>query len=107
MTLPSVSKIETTARVGTERHPAVVIWFENNTALRYVWDAEQGEIVEQTYDEVVHNEVSVGGSREELAEYALESLAEYINSYQDDPDACQLNWPHIYDMLQVRYDERI
>lgn len=98
--LPDIKKIETTARVGEDRHPAVVVWFENDSALRYVWSEERDEIREQTYlDGVVHDEFGVGGSRDELAAYALESIAEYIGSYQDDPEACQKDWSHIYEML--------
>ena len=98
--LPGITKIETTARVGERRLPAVVVWFSNDSALRYVWDEERDEIREQTYlDGVVHEAFGVGGSREELAEYALEAVAEYINSYQNDPKACEMDWGHIYEML--------
>lgn len=100
--LPPITKIESIAFVGEERRPAVVIWFANDTALRYVWNDERGEIREQTYtDGVVHDEWGVGGEKDELAEYALESVAEYINSYQNDPDACKMDWVHVYEMLQL------
>lgn len=98
--LPAITKIETTARVGPEERPAVVIWFENDTALRYVW--VDGEIQEQTYvNGVVHDSFKLGGERDQLAEYALESISEYVQSYRDDPAACEMDWPHIHEMLQV------
>ena len=100
-TLPRVSKIESTARVGEQQEPAVVIWFEpGDRALRYRWSDGAGEILEETYhDGVVHDSFGVGGTRDELAEYALESLAEYVNVYRDEPGATANDWPHIYELL--------
>lgn len=99
--LPAISSVATTARVGESRSPAVVIWFgPGDRSLRYRWSEDRSEIREEIYkDGVVHEALGVGGSREELAEYALESLAEYINSYQADPTACQRDWPHVYELL--------
>jgi len=102
-TLPRVSKVESTARVTPDREPAVVLWFApGDRALRYHWSPDEGEILEETYyDGVVHDSWGVGGSRDELAEYALESLAEYINHYREYPDDCRQDWPGVYELLTV------
>lgn len=98
--LPAISSIDTRAFAGHGDDPAVEIWFANDTALRYVWDDSRDEIRKQTYvDGVVHDDYGVGGSREAVMEYALESVAEYVQNYRDDPDACQTDWPHVYEML--------
>lgn len=96
--LPDISQIETRTRVGSMDRPAVVIWFNNDTAIRYVYYDDKDEIVEQTYqDGVVHDSYEVGGSRDELAEYALETVSEYINTYRDDPDALRTDWPSVFE----------
>lgn len=96
--LPEITKIEYPTRVGLGGNPAVVIWFANDTALRYVWDGDQ--IQEQAYvDGVVQSSYGVGGTREELSEYGLMSVAEYESELQDDPEACKFDWGHIYEML--------
>jgi len=96
--LPAISSIDYPTRVGEENQPAVVIWFENDTALRYVWNGD--EIEEQTYaDGVVHTSFDVGGDREELSNYALTSVAEYESELRDDPEACEFDWGHVYEML--------
>jgi len=98
--LPAISKVEYPTHVSPEKNPAVVVWFENETALRYVWDKERGEIEEQTYvDGCVYSGHWVGGSREELEDYALMSVSEYINELREDPEACEYDWGHIYEML--------
>jgi len=98
--LPGIDNIEYPTRVSPEKNPAVVIWFENSTALRYVWDKEREEIEEQTYvDGCVHSGHWVGGTREELEDYALMSVSAYINELRDDPEACKFDWGHIYEML--------
>lgn len=105
--LPEIAKIEPTARVGEQRNPAAVIWFKNNTALRYVWDDDRDEIREQTYyDGVVHADLGVAGDRDDLTEYTLVSLAEYINVYKENPDACAEDWPHVYNLLTMQVDHR-
>ena len=102
-TLPRVSKIEPHARVGEREEPAVELWFEpGDRALRYRWSDGADEILEETYrDGVVHDSYGVGGARDELAEYALESLAEYVNVYRDEPGATANDWPHIYELLTL------
>lgn len=97
--LPEVTNIEVATRIGDNR-PAVTIWFGNSSALRYVWDDESDAIREQTYvDGCVHDDLAVGGNRDKVALYALYSLAEYINTYRDNPHAAESDWPHIYEML--------
>lgn len=99
--LPGVSKIETAARVGVDEDPAVVIWFANDAKLQYRWNGE--EIVEETAaaddPRTVVESFGVGGERDRLAEYALESLAEYLNEYREDIDACRRDWPHVFEAL--------
>lgn len=98
--LPRISKVEYPTRVGSEERRAAVIWFENDTALRYVWNEERGQIQEQTYlGGVVYSSHDVGGSEAEIADYALLSVSEYINELREDPEACRFDWGHIYDML--------
>lgn len=98
---PEVSKIETTARVGPDRDPAVVIWFANDAKLQYRWNGN--EIVEETaaaHDPgSVVESIAVGGDREELAEYALESLAEYLDVYREEPDVLRSDWPHVFESV--------
>jgi hypothetical protein len=100
-TLPRVSKIEPHARVGEHEEPAVELWFEpGDRALRYRWSDDVGEILEESYhDGVVHDSYAVGGERSDLAAFALESLAEYMNTYREQPDAAANDWPHIYELL--------
>lgn len=89
-----------TGRRGTPRGGRHLV--RERHRLHYVWNDEHGEIREQTYAEgVVHAEVGIGGSPVELAEYVLESLAGYINVYQDDPEACVRDWEHIYEMFRM------
>lgn len=98
--LPEITGVDYPTRVGEDKREAVIIWFGNGTALRYVWDDESEEIEEQTYvDGVVHTSYNVGGSRDELEEYALLSAAEYINELREDPETCELDWPDLYEML--------
>lgn len=98
--LPAISKIEYPTFVSPERNLAVAIWFDNETALRYVWDKEREEIEEQTYvNGCVHSAFWVGGTRDELEEYALVSISEYKNELRENPEVCEFDWGHIYEML--------
>ena len=109
---PEITKIDTTARVGEHHRTAVVIWFGGEGALRYVWhdvhSGIEGEIQEQTYlDGVVHDSYGVGidVDRRHLSSFALETVAEYINSYRDNPEAMEKDWPHVHELLTA-IDER-
>lgn len=103
--LPTITKIDYPTKVGAGQQ-AVVIWFANDTALRYVWDDERGEIHQQTYlGGVVHDSFSVGGNRDDLADYALHSVSEYKNEYRENPEACEADWTHIYEMLKMEKSE--
>lgn len=96
--LPEISKIEYPARVGERKRPAVIIWFQNDTALRYVWYDEKGSILEETvYKGIVHDSYDVGGDRDQLEEYALMTVAEYINEYRDNVDALRRDWPAVFE----------
>jgi len=98
--LPAITKIEYPTNVGPEKDDAVVIWFANDTALRYVWNERSGNIEEQTYvDGVVHSSFDVGHNRNQLEGYALLSVSEYKNDLRNDPEACAFDWGHIYEML--------
>lgn len=96
-----ISSIDTTARVGEDEDPAVEIWFgPGDRALRYRWSDDHDEIKEETYrDGVVHDSLGLGGSRDELVEYALESIAEYVGHYRDNPHDLRRDWPHVADLL--------
>lgn len=100
MTLPEIRKIDTTAR-SPDNEPQIVIWFEpGDRAVRYRWSEDWQQIMEETYlDGVVHDSFEVGGKRSQLAEFSLESVAEYIQSYRQNPEAAERDWPHIYELL--------
>lgn len=97
--LPPVTKI------GKDYPTSITIWFENDAQLRYRWDDEREEIVEETFlandPHSVYEELGVGGEQSELPEYALESLGEYINEYQNDPEACRKDWTPVYGALTL------
>lgn len=88
---------------GTDEGQAWEVRFENGALLRYVWNHEQDEIVESVNraDDPVstYKQFGVGGSEDELAEYALESIAEYTQSYRDYPKACRDDWPPVFEAL--------
>lgn len=95
--LPPVTKIEFPTRVGASEARAVVIWFANDTALRYVATPEG--IEEQTYrDGSVHQSVLVGRGDDELAEYALAALQMY-HELRDDPDQLRQDWSPVYGVI--------
>jgi len=97
--LPKVSSIDYPAHAGEEKNPAVIIWLEpGDRAIQYVWDDGAGEILEETYHGgCVHDSLGVGGSREDLEEYALQTVAEYMD-LREDPNALESDWPHVYDL---------
>jgi 2-oxoglutarate dehydrogenase complex dehydrogenase (E1) component-like enzyme len=41
--------------------------------------------------------LSLDASR--LQEAALETIAEYINTYQNDPNSMRNEWPHVFEAL--------
>lgn len=88
---------------GTDEGRAYEIRFPNGALLRYVWNGEKGEIVESVNraDDPIstYRQFGVGGSEEELAEYALESISEYTRVYRDDWEACRKDWPHVFEAL--------
>lgn len=74
-----INEIATMAHVGEERNRAIVIWFGDDRALRYVWDEEQGEVRKQKYVQgTVREDVGVGTCREEMLAYALETVADHV-----------------------------
>lgn len=97
--LPGIEKVEYPTCVGEEERPAAVIWFENGAALRHVWHDDKGQIEEQTYrDGSVHRRYDVGGSRDELAEFALTALQMFLD-FRDEPESCRQEWEAVYDVI--------
>lgn len=86
--------------VGERRLPAVVIWFGDHRAIRYVWDTDCGDIRRQTWaDGTVLDEETVGNCRAEMIGYALEFLAEYVAVYSDDEEALARDRPDVHELL--------
>jgi hypothetical protein len=71
--------------------------------LRYVWNTEHEAIYETVTaaedPHSIYKSFDVGGSEDELAEYALESISEYTRSYRDDIDACAMDWTPVFAAL--------
>ena len=103
ISLPSISKINTHERVGFNEDSAVVVYFENGAQLRYRADSDEGTVYEETIraddPDSVYESMDVGIEATDMREAALESIAEYINVYQNDVDACVDDWPHVYESL--------
>lgn len=76
------------------------IWFPNGARVRYVWDEIGEEIVEKTYlasdPDSAHNSWGVQGDEDELADYALETLQEFTQTWRDDPKACAVDMPDLF-----------
>jgi len=88
---------------GYEEGEAIEIWFENQSMLRYVWNDERGEIREETIAATdphsIHESFGVGGSEDELDEFALESIIEYTRNYRDDVEACRRDWSSVFEAI--------
>lgn len=104
--LPEITKIEPHKRVRGD--DAVDIWFANDARLRYrAREDDDGEttIVEQTYraddPDTVWEEFDLALDGDELHEVALETVAEYINEYRNDIDACRFDWAHVLEATTV------
>lgn len=98
-----VVKRESSKNTGSAEGLAYEIWFENEAMLRYVWNEERGEIREEVFaandPRTLHDGFDVGGSEDELAEYAMESIEQYTRNYQDDIDALERDWSPLYEAL--------
>lgn len=102
--LPSVTKVE----YPDHNRPdgvveAATIWFENDAALMYrLYD--DGTLREETYGaddpHSVLESFDVGGEDDNVAEFALESLAEYLQSYRA-PEDCRRDWPHVFEAITL------
>lgn len=105
--LPYIERVQrqSATNTGYEEGVAYEIWFENEAMLRYVWNKEDGQIHEQTIraddPHSIYEDFDVGGSEDEVAEYALESICEYTQSYRDDVSVCRTDWPHIYEAITL------
>lgn len=88
---------------GLNEGSAYEIRFPNGAMLRYVWNTEQEEIREQTVSAAdphsIYEDMGVGGSEDELAEFALESICEYTQNYRDNFEACRKDWTPIFEAL--------
>ena len=105
--LPAIDTVKrvSATNTGFEEGLAYEIWFENEAMLRYVWNEERDEIVEDTIaaddPHSIQQSFEVGGSEDELAEYALESIEEYTRNYRDDPEACRTDWSPVFEALTL------
>jgi len=100
-----VVKRESSKNTGFEEGESYEIWFDNQAMLRYVWNDERQEIVENTVaaddPHSIQQSFEVGGSEDELAEFALESIEEYTRNYRDDPKACRKDWSPIFEAITL------
>jgi len=105
--LPAIDTVKrvSATNTGYEEDIAYEIWFENESMLRYVWNEERGQIIEDTIaaddPHSIYKSFEVGGSEDELAEYTLESITEYTQTYRDDPKACRKDWTHVFEAITL------
>lgn len=103
--LPNIDVVKRVqpSNTGLEEGLAYEIWFENGAMLRYVWNDSYGEIMETTAraddPHSLYQQVGVAGSEDELEAYALESIAEYMQTYRDDIEACRSDWPDVFEAI--------
>ncbi len=103
--LPDIDVVKrvSATNTGFEEGKAWEIWFDNGAMLRYVWNDKLHEIVETTTraddPHSIYQEHEVGGSEDELEEYALESISEFTRNYRDDVDACRSDWPGVFEAI--------
>lgn len=105
--LPHITRVKrvSSKNTGSEEGLAYEIWFANDAMVRYVWNEEQGEIFEEAVraddPQSIHERYGVDGSEGELAEYAIETVDEYLASYREDPDVCRKDWPHVFEAITL------
>ena len=79
------------------------IRFANGAMLRYIWDNEREEIREETFQahdaDTVFESLGVGGTEDDVAGVALESIIEYTQTYRDDLTAARQDWSHIVEAI--------
>ena len=87
-------------------HAEGVAWeirFPNGAMVRYVWNRETEEIHEQSIrgddPHSIHTDHGVGGSEDEVAEYALTWLEQYTQECLDDLDTCRTDMPDQFEAL--------
>jgi len=103
--LPHIDQVKRISATNTvpEQGKAWEIWFENGAMLRYVWNTELEEIVEQVTraddPHSIWSDMAVNGSEDELEEYALESISEYTRSFRDDVESCRHEWSPVYEAI--------
>lgn len=97
--LPAISKID------ADWGQCITLWFENDAQLRYRWDDTREEIVEETFlandPHSVYDDVGVGGEQDDLSEFALAAIEQFINEFQDDPEACRMDWTSVYEAVTL------
>lgn len=95
--LPHISKID------ADWGECITLWFENDAQLRYRWDGEG--IVEETFlandPHSVYDSVGLGGEQDELSEFTLAAIEQYINTFRDDPEACRKDWTPVYEAITL------
>jgi len=82
---------------------AAAVWFENGAALMYrLYDDET--LREETYGaddpHSVLESVDVGREDDNVAEFALESVSEYLKTYRD-PGDCRDDWPAVFEAITL------
>lgn len=103
--LPDIDVVKRVSarNTGFEEGRAYEIWFANGAMLRYVWNEDRDQIAETTTraddPHSIWKQYPVGGTEDELAEYAIESIAEYTQNFRDDVEACRNDWDPIYEAI--------
>lgn len=101
--LPRISGIDTAARVGENEDRAVVIHFENGAKLQY--RATDETVLEESFSALnphgAPQSMDIGVFPEDLHEAALESVGEYLNSYEMDPEACRADWSNVFEAVTM------
>jgi len=110
--LSPVIHIEPDARVRADAEKAAISWtsgvvftFGNGAKLQY----RRSNIEETVYEDVfraddpkdVSHSTNLVADPEEYREIALESLAEYVNTYRTDVEALREDWPSVYEALTL------
>ena len=85
---------------------AATISFANGAALMYRLYDEEGDVTlrEETYGaddpHSVLESFDVGGEGDNVAEFALESVSEYLQSYRA-PEDCRRDWPAVFEAITL------
>ena len=111
--LPNIDSVDRVgaSKTGDDEGVAWDIWWPNDARVRYVWNRAAEEIHEQTYraddPDTVHNSWGVGGSEDEVAEFALTTLQEFTQEWRDDLDACVFDMPDLFEAVTCYAPDKI